>query len=76
MKKLNLRYKSTLVALFASIGMSSVMSLSMLLINFGVIDNFALIWLKSWLLSVIVAFPSAILIVPMAQKVASRMTSL
>ena len=51
------------------------MSFTMLLINIGIVDNFIFLWLKAWLVSVTVAFPSAILIVPVAQKLASELTS-
>lgn len=75
MKRFNLKHKNLLVALFASVGMSFVMSFTMLLINVGIVDNFIFLWLKAWIISVVVAFPSAILIVPVAQKVASELTS-
>lgn len=74
MKRFNLKHKNWLVALFASLGMSFVMSFTMLLINIGIDDNFIFLWLKAWFISVIVAFPSAILIVPVAQKVANDLT--
>ncbi|TQF70031.1 DUF2798 domain-containing protein [Pseudoalteromonas luteoviolacea] len=73
MKRLNSKHKSLLVALFASVGMSFVMSFTMLLINIGIVDNFIFLWLKAWLVSVTVAFPSAILIVPVAQKMANEL---
>ncbi|MCF2859460.1 DUF2798 domain-containing protein [Pseudoalteromonas sp. SMS1] len=73
MPRFNSKRKNLLVALFASVGMSFVMSFTMLLVNIGIVDNFILLWLKAWLVSVTIAFPSAILIVPVAQKVANEL---
>ncbi len=71
---INLKYRGVLIALFASSGMSCFMSLTMLLFNLGVVDDFFQTWLKAWGLGFLVGFPAATMLVPLAQKAAIYLT--
>lgn len=73
--KISVKYRGMLIALFASLGMSCLMSFAMLLLNLGLVAHFFQVWLKAWAVGFIVGFPAAIVVVPWAQKIAVFLTS-
>lgn len=60
--------------LFIAVGMSLLMSAAMLLLNIGVTSDFLWMWMKSWLVSTAVAYPAALMIVPLGRKITLRLT--
>ena len=60
--------------LFIAVGMSRLMSAAMLLFNVGLTPDFLLMWMKNWVVSVTVAYPTALMIVPMARKITCHLT--
>ena len=60
--------------LFIAAGMSFLMSAVMLFLNVGVPPDFFWAWMKSWLVSTAVAYPAALLIVPVARKITCQLT--
>ncbi len=66
--KLGAKSAERISILFIAAGMSLLMSAAMLLLNVGVIPDFLLAWLKSWAVSTVVAYPAALLIVPLGRK--------
>ncbi len=63
-----------LMTLFIAAGMSLLMSAAMLLFNMGLTPDFWLMWTKNWVVSTAVAYPAALFVVPLARRVASRLT--
>ncbi|WP_197484098.1 DUF2798 domain-containing protein [Halioglobus japonicus] len=51
-----------------SLLMSCLMSLIICLLNFGLIENILLIWLKSWGTAFLIAYPVVLLINPLVSK--------
>ncbi len=63
-----------LMTLFIAAGMSLLMSAAMLLFNMGLMPNFWSAWMKNWVVSIGVAYPAALFVVPLARRVTSRLT--
>ena len=63
-----------LMTLFIAAGMSLLMSAAMLLFNMGLTPDFWSTWMKNWVVSTAVAYPAALIVVPLARRVASRLT--
>jgi len=63
-----------LVTLLIAVSMSLLMSAAMLLLNMGLTPDFWSAWMKNWVISAAVAYPAALVVVPLARRVTSRMT--
>jgi len=63
-----------LMTLFIAAGMSLLMSAAMLLFNMGLTPDFWLMWMKNWVVATAVAYPAALVVVPLARRVTGRMT--
>ncbi len=63
-----------LLTLFIAAGMSLLMSAAMLLFNMGLTPDFWLMWMKNWVVASAVAYPAALVVVPLARWFTSRMT--
>ncbi len=61
--------------LFIAAGMSLLMSAAMLLLNVGMAQDFLSAWMKSWAVSTAVAYPAALMIVPLGRKLTVWLTS-
>ena len=48
--------------------MSCIMSLVVSLLNVGLVDEIILVWLKAWLLSFVIAFPTIVAVTPAVKK--------
>ncbi|MBS7622215.1 DUF2798 domain-containing protein [Candidatus Bathyarchaeota archaeon] len=53
-----------------SLGMSFALSLTNSLINFGLKPSLILFWIQSFTIGVIVGFPSALVVLPAARRIA------
>ncbi len=62
-----------LMTLFIAAGMSLLMSAAMLLFNIGLTSDFWLTWMKNWVISTAVAYPAALVVVPLARRVTNTM---
>jgi Protein of unknown function (DUF2798) len=71
---ISIKYQALLIAFFASLGMSCLMSFAMLLLNLGLVSNFLWVWLQAWGVGLLVGFPAATVVVPLAQKLAVFLT--
>ena len=67
-----MKYAGVLLSLLITIGMSMVMSFAMTVVNTGFEVGFMLRWLEAWMISVVVAFPAAAVIIPAARKLTNR----
>ena len=63
-----------LVTLFIAAGMSLFMSATMLLFNLGLTPDFLLMWTKSWAVSTVISYPTALIVVPLAHRITNRLT--
>ena len=63
-----------LMTLFIAAGMSLLMSAAMLLFNMGLTPDFWLTWMKNWMVATTVAYPAALIVVPLARRMTSRLT--
>ncbi len=74
--KMNIRIRNAerITMMLIAVGMSFLMSAAMLLFNVGMTSDFFWIWMKSWALSSAVAYPAALLIIPLARNITARLT--
>lgn len=64
------KYKRVVFAFFMAICMSCIMSGVISFVNVGSTSGFFLVWMKAWCLGFTVAFPSILLLVPVATRLA------
>jgi len=64
-----------LMTLFIAAGMSLILSAAMLLFNTGLTPDFWLMWTKNWAVSTAIAYPTALVVVPLARRVTSRVAN-
>jgi hypothetical protein len=70
---MNKKYAPYLFAAVMSVMMGLVMSFAITIINTGIDDGFIHRWLKALIIGICVAFPTAIVIAPIAQKIVGRL---
>jgi hypothetical protein len=71
----SVKYLHQVQALLLSGFMSFIMSGAISLINVGLVTNFLSIWLHAWLVAYAIAFPSVLLVFPIARKLAIKIAS-
>ena len=72
--KINPKFTGVFMSLIIALGMSFVISFAMTAINIGFTNLFLFAWLGSWLIGLLVGFPTAALIVPLARKIVTHLT--
>jgi len=65
------KYAPQAFSFFMALLMSCVMSLMISLINLGLVDGLALLWLRAWALAFVIAFPCILLVTPLVRKLAA-----
>ncbi len=63
------KYEPLIFSLLMSLSMSVLMSGLITFVNLGLIDGFAFEWMKAFLESFIVAFPTTLILVPRVRKI-------
>ena len=71
--KINPRFSNTIFSIVMVTGMSFVISLAMTILNTGIDDGFFTRWVSAWLVSFIVAYPTVLVITPIAQRITARL---
>ncbi|WP_395667498.1 DUF2798 domain-containing protein [Rhodoferax sp.] len=66
--KLPAKYASVVMPLFLSVIMTCIISLVSTLRGVGLADGFLVLWLGSWGLSWVIAFPVLLLVLPLVRK--------
>jgi len=61
------------MTLFIATGMSFLMSAAMLLFNMGLTPDFWSMWMKNWVVSTAIAYPVALIVVPLARQITTLM---
>ena len=62
-----------LMTLFIAAGMSFLMSAAPLLFNMGLTPDFWLTWMNNWVVSTAIAYPVALIVVPLARQITNLM---
>ncbi len=71
----NKKYYKYIFAGVMSLFMGLFMSFVMTVVNIGFVDDLLSIWAKAFIIGTCVAFPTAILIAPLANKAATYLTT-
>ena len=71
--KSNSKVRGLLVAFFMTLILATTMSFVMVSLNTGWNEGFISRFLKSWVIGFIVAFPTSILAIPFARKLATKL---
>lgn len=74
MIKFDKRYAVVLFVTIMVFAMSFVISLALTVIRVGFVNGFLTIWLRNWALAAIVAWPTAMLVVPAARQIVAKIT--
>lgn len=72
--KFNYRHAPVLLAFFTSLMMSLLMSGVVTFLNLGLVDDFLRRWLIAFVSAFVIAFPSILLVLPVARKIVGRLT--
>ena len=68
------RYAAKLLAFFTSLIMSFIMSIVITFLNLGWVDDFLARWMHAWLSSFLIAFPTILLVLPIARNLVNLLT--
>jgi len=71
--KSNSKVRGLLVAFFMTLALDTTMSFVMVTVNTGWNEGFIIRFLNNWLIGFIVAFPTSILAIPIAKKLATKL---
>ena len=71
--KSNNKYQGLLVAFFMTLALDTTMTFVMISLNTGWNEGFIYRLINSWLIGFIVAFPTSILAIPIAKKLATKL---
>jgi hypothetical protein len=71
--KSNSKVRGLLVAFFMTLALVTIMSFVMVTVNTGWNEGFIYRFLKNWVIGFIVAFPTSILAIPFAKKLATKL---
>ncbi len=72
--KISKKYSTVLFGALMSMAMSFIISLTMTIINVGFVPNFFLIWAAGFLIGFVVAFPTALAVMPFIRKIVNKLT--
>ena len=71
--KLNKKYSGLLVAFFMTLALDTTMTFTMTTINTGLTEVFLHRFLNGWIIGFIVAFPTSILVIPLARRLTAKL---
>lgn len=74
MPKIDQRYASTLLAFITSLLMSCLMSLVVTLRHVGFVTEVWALWMEAFPVAFAVAFPTALVVLPIARRLIERLT--
>jgi hypothetical protein len=72
-QKKNTIASTILLSFFMSLILSFVLSLANTLINFGLVSDFILIWIRSFAIGFLISFPSALLTISAVRPIVDKM---
>ena len=62
-------------AVLVSVGMSFFMSLTLALVNVGLVPNFLNIWLIGYAISFLVSLPISLILIPIIKNIVDKLTA-
>jgi len=65
--------RDVLFGAFMSLGMSFAMSLTLTLINLGLVQDFPARWLQAFLIGFAVSFPTSLAIIPLVRRIVNKL---
>ena len=68
------KYSQVIFVVITAFGMSIIMSLVITYINIGMDSEFLIRWSKAWVVAFPIAIIAAIIMVPLAKKIANKIT--
>ena len=71
--KLNKKYSGLLVAFFMTLALDTTLTFTMTMINTGLTEAFIHRFFNGWVIGFIVAFPTSILVIPLAKRLVSNL---
>lgn len=71
----SVKYLHQVQALLLSGFMSLIMSGAITYINLGFVEHFIAIWFHAWVVAYAIAFPSVLIVFPIARRLAMRIAS-
>ena len=71
--KLNKKYSGLLVAFFMTLALDTTMTFTMTSINTGWTEVFIHRFFNAWIIGFIVAFPTSIVVIPLARSLATKL---
>ena len=74
MRKLPKRHAPQLLAFFTSLFMSFLMSMVITFINVGPREDFLLLWMRAFGTAFVIAFPTILMVLPIARHLVERLT--
>ena len=75
-RKLDARYAQPLIGLLTSATFALIMSGVLLVVNRGVVPSFFMIWMRSFGVAFLVAFPTSMVIVPLIRRLVAQVVEL
>lgn len=76
MRKLPARYAALVMPFLLSILMTFIVSMISTLRSVGLVDHFLSIWMGSWALSWVVAFPTLLLVLPLVRRMTAMLVDM
>lgn len=74
-KMVSIKYLHQVQALLLSGFMSLIMSGAITFINLGLVDGFLGVWFHAWIVAYAIAFPTILLVFPLARRLAMKIAS-
>lgn len=71
--KLDKKYSGLIVAFFMTLALDTTMTFTMTTLNTGWTEGYIQRFLNSWIIGFIVAFPTSILVIPFARRLATKL---
>ena len=69
LKRLPARYGALLMPLILSVFMTAIVSFIATVKTAGLSDNIVLLWLGAWEISLLIAFPTLLIVLPLVRKI-------
>jgi len=72
--KISKKYYSLVLGTILSFIMSVIMSFAITIVNLGFVDTFLYDWGEAFLAGFVISLPTALVVVPIARKIADKIT--
>ena len=73
--KVDKKYSGLLTAFFMTLALDTTMTFTMTAINIGWTPRFLSSFINGWIIGFVVAFPTSVLVIPLARRLSSKLVS-